>query len=117
MASLLEIPYDVADIWDDYHFLLRLSLLLRTHFFTVATTKREPLSSLVVLRANKFHGIDFSLELTNMSKQKHCVITVNRKLVRLDSGEITQDKWSKLRVSSEFQPMVDRQVRDTRQTV
>ena len=57
MASLLEIPCEVTDIWDDYH-LDRVYCVSRFCYIrisgTVAITKRQPLSSLVVLRAKKF---------------------------------------------------------------
>ena len=52
-----------------------------------------------------------------MSKSKSLCSSCKRRLVRLDSGDITQDKWAKLRISIEFQSMIDRQVRNTRQTV
>ena len=94
-----------------------MSLLLRTHFWYCCHNKDAALSSLVVLRAKKFYSIDFSLELTDMSKSKSLCSSCKRRLVRLDSGDITQDKWAKLRISIEFQPMIDRQVRNTRQTV
>ena len=120
MASLLEIPCEVTDIWDDYH-LDKDYCVCRFCYGrisgTVAITKRQPLSSLVVLREKKFYSIDFSLELTDMSKPKSLCSSCKRRLVRLDSGEIPQGKWAKLRISIEFQPMIDRQVRNTRQTV
>ena len=92
MASLLEIPYEVADIWDNY-LLDKLYSACRFWYgriyVTVATTKRQPLSLLVVQRAKKLYGIDFSLELTNMAKPKTLCNNCKGRLVRLDSGEIT----------------------------
>ena len=111
---------EVADIWDDYH-LDKLYCVCRFCYgrisCAVATTKRQSLSTLVVQRAKKFYNIDFSLELTNLSKPKTLCNNCKRRLVRLDSDEITQEKCSKLRISIEFQPMIDRFVRDTRQTI
>ena len=52
-----------------------------------------------------------------MSKPKTLCNSCKRRLVRLDSDEITHDKWAKLRISIEFQPMIDRRLRDTRQSV
>ena len=52
-----------------------------------------------------------------MSKPKTLCNSCKRRLVRLDSDEITHEKWPKLRISIEFQPMIDRRPRDTRQSV
>ena len=105
MASVLEILYEVADIWDDYHLDKHYCVCRFCYgqiYGIVATTKRQPLSSLVVQQANKLFSIDFSVELTNMSKPKTLCNKCKRRLVRLYSGVISQDKWSKLRISIEY---------------
>ena len=120
MASLLEISSEVADKYDNYH-LEKLYCVCRFCYQRISGTassiKKQPLSLLVIDRTNKFYGIDFSFELTDLSKPKSLCSSCKRRLVRLDSGEITQEKWNELRSSIEFQPKLGKSLRDTRQTV
>ena len=71
MASLLEISSEVADKYDNNH-LEKLYCVCRICYQLISGTaspvKKQPLSLLVIDRTNKFYGIYFSFELTDLSK-------------------------------------------------